>query len=75
VDALCAALDELKPKSDGVSYAAQKTFVPDRPGHDYRYALSSAKAQRDLRWQRRYSWEEGLRETVGWFLKNTALAS
>jgi dTDP-glucose 4,6-dehydratase len=69
VDALCAALDELKPRSDGVSYAAQKTFVPDRPGHDYRYALSSAKAQRDLGWKRSYSWEEGLRDTVAWFLK------
>ena len=73
VDALCAALDQAYPRSDGVSYAAQKTFVPDRPGHDYRYALSSAKAQRDLRWQRRYSWEEGLRETVGWFLKQREL--
>ncbi|MFM7630284.1 MAG: hypothetical protein ACKO43_00540, partial [Alphaproteobacteria bacterium] len=57
-----------------ISYLAQKTFVPDRPGHDYRYALSSAKAKRDLGWQRRYSWEEGLRETVGWFLNQRHLS-
>lgn len=74
VDALCAALDQACPRADGVSYLAQKTFVPDRPGHDYRYALSSAKAKRDLGWQRRYSWEEGLRETVGWFLNQRHLS-
>jgi dTDP-glucose 4,6-dehydratase len=69
VDALCAVLDQAKPRVDGLSYATQKTFVPDRLGHDYRYALSSAKVQRDLGWRRRYTWAEGLRDTVDWYLR------
>ena len=47
-------------------------FVKDRPGHDRRYALSSAKFREELGWQPRRSFEEGLAETVEWNRKNTA---
>ncbi|HET7294903.1 MAG TPA: dTDP-glucose 4,6-dehydratase [Vicinamibacteria bacterium] len=80
VDAICAALETLKPaakndalKERGVSsYAELKTFVKDRPGHDRRYAIDSAKARRELAWRPRFAFEEGLRATVAWYLANGA---
>jgi dTDP-glucose 4,6-dehydratase len=47
-----------------------KTIVPDRPGHDRRYLLDSAKIRRELGWQEEVGWEEGLRETVRWYAEN-----
>jgi dTDP-glucose 4,6-dehydratase len=44
-----------------------KTIVPDRPGHDRRYLLDSAKLRRELSWEPEISWEDGLRETVDWY--------
>lgn len=44
------------------------TFVQDRPGHDRRYAIDSSKAEEELGWQRRYTFETGLQETVEWYL-------
>jgi dTDP-glucose 4,6-dehydratase len=44
-----------------------KTIVPDRPGHDRRYLLDSAKLRRELGWEPEISWEDGLRETVDWY--------
>jgi dTDP-glucose 4,6-dehydratase len=46
--------------------------VKDRPGHDRRYALSSAKLTRETGWQPRVGFEEGLRETIEWYRSNTA---
>jgi dTDP-glucose 4,6-dehydratase len=51
--------------------ASLKTFVRDRPGHDYRYSVDTAKVEA-LGWRRRRAWEEGLAATVQWYLKNTA---
>ncbi len=47
------------------------TFVKDRPGHDRRYAIDCSKIKRDLGWTQRYTFEEGLRSTVRWYLDNT----
>ena len=47
-----------------------KTIVPDRPGHDRRYLLDSAKLQRELGWQPEISFEDGLRATVEWYAAN-----
>ena len=44
-----------------------KTIVPDRPGHDRRYLLDSSKLRSELAWEPEIAWEEGLRETVGWY--------
>jgi dTDP-glucose 4,6-dehydratase len=45
-------------------------FVTDRPGHDRRYALDCSKVERELGWKATTSFEEGLRETVQWYLDN-----
>jgi dTDP-glucose 4,6-dehydratase len=70
VDALCAALDRLSPRADGRSYREQKTFVADRPGHDRRYAINSAKLQDELGWTPAETFETGLEKTVAWYLAN-----
>lgn len=46
------------------------TFVEDRKGHDLRYAIDSTKAERELGWNRTYTFEEGIKETVDWYLNN-----
>jgi dTDP-glucose 4,6-dehydratase len=47
------------------------TYVSDRPGHDFRYAIDSSKLQNDLGWQPSYSFEEGLQSTISWYMENT----
>ena len=46
------------------------TFVPDRPGHDRRYSLDSAKLRQELGWRPEISFEEGIRRTVAWYATN-----
>lgn len=46
------------------------TFVTDRPGHDLRYAIDSSKAENYLNWNRTYKFEEGIKETVDWYVNN-----
>ena len=45
-------------------------FVKDRPGHDLRYAINSEKVEKELGWNRKYSFEEGIRETVNWYVEH-----
>ena len=52
------------------SYTSLIRFVPDRPGHDQRYAIDCTKIKRELGWKRAYGFEDGLRSTVKWYLKN-----
>ena len=70
VRVLCALLDEMQPRSDGASYADQITFVPDRPGHDRRYALDDRKLRESLIWEPRETLDKGLRKTVQWYIDN-----
>jgi dTDP-glucose 4,6-dehydratase len=70
VRSICAILDELHPRDDGKSYTEQITFVPDRPGHDRRYAINASKISSDLGWKPRTPFEQGLRQTVQWTLEN-----
>jgi dTDP-glucose 4,6-dehydratase len=72
VDTLCATLDELLPDSPHVPHAGLKTFVPDRPGHDRRYAIDAGKLTRELGWQPRETFDSGLRRTVRWYLEHQA---
>ncbi|OXR50231.1 dTDP-glucose 4,6-dehydratase [Pusillimonas sp. T2] len=72
VNTLCAVLDELQPRVDGVSYAAQIAFVTDRPGHDRRYAIDATRIERELGWRPAETFETGIRKTVQWYLDNTA---
>lgn len=46
------------------------TFVTDRPGHDLRYAIDSTKSEKELGWNRTYTFEEGIKETVDWYVNN-----
>ena len=72
VSDLCSLLDELRPKADGRSYASQITFVKDRPGHDRRYAIDTAKIERELAWTPAETLASGLRKTVQWYLEHPA---
>ena len=47
------------------------TYVQDRPGHDLRYAINSSKSEKELGWDRTYTFEEGIKETVDWYVNNT----
>ena len=67
VRALCARLDLRRPKPSG-SYADQIALVADRPGHDFRYAIDASKIERDLGWAPARTFEDGLAETVDWYL-------
>jgi len=67
---VCALLDELRPKDDGSSYKTQITHVPDRPGHDRRYAIDARKIERELGWKPAETFETGIRKTVQWYLDN-----
>ena len=69
VKTLCAILDDLRPKALG-SYADQITFVTDRPGHDARYAIDPTRIREELGWKPSVTVEEGLRQTVQWYLDN-----
>jgi len=71
VDTLCRLLDQLQPRSDGRPYAAQKTYVADRPGHDKRYAIDAGKIQRELGWTPQETFDSGIEKTVAWYLANT----
>ena len=70
VDTLCALLDKLSPRADGQAYAALKTYVADRPGHDKRYAIDAGKIARELGWQPQETFESGIEKTVAWYLGN-----
>jgi dTDP-glucose 4,6-dehydratase len=76
IDRICAVLEELAPARSNpalkgsASYQALKTFVPDRPGHDQRYAIDATKVQDELGWRPRHSFENGIKETVAWYLEN-----
>ena len=70
VKTVCALLDEMRPRSDGKSYAEQITYVTDRPGHDRRYAIDARKLERELGWKPAETFDTGIRKTVQWYLEN-----
>lgn len=71
VRAICAAVAEIThQKVDTVESLI--TFVADRPGHDFRYAIDTSKIERELGWRPKQSFEEGLRQTVKWYADNPA---
>jgi dTDP-glucose 4,6-dehydratase len=72
VRTICAALDELLPNSMARPHAKLIQFVTDRPGHDQRYAIDAGKIQSELGWRPRHNFEDGLRQTVRWYLDNRA---
>ena len=70
VTIICSLLDEISPREDESSYSDLITFVKDRPGHDFRYAIDAGKIQNDLGWSPNESFETGIRKTIHWYLDN-----
>ena len=68
VDTVCALLDELVPNSPHKPHSQLKTFVSDRPGHDWRYAIDASKIRSQLGWEPQETFETGMRRTVQWYL-------
>lgn len=66
---ICTILDEISPRPGAQSYAQLIDFVADRPGHDYRYAIDDGKLRAEIGWQPRMTFDEGLRQTVSWYLE------
>jgi len=69
VQLICDLTDEMAPQLGGSSRKLI-TFVKDRPGHDRRYAIDATKMQKELGWVPAHKFEEGIRETVRWYLDN-----
>jgi dTDP-glucose 4,6-dehydratase len=67
VHEICDILDDLKPNAVEGSHRSLITFVEDRPGHDWRYAIESNKIESELGWTPSIDFEEGLRRTVQWY--------
>ena len=70
VTIICSLLDEISPRENESSYSDLITFVKDRPGHDFRYAIDAGKIQNDLGWSPNESFETGIRKTIHWYLDN-----
>jgi dTDP-glucose 4,6-dehydratase len=74
VSGICLILDKLVPQKSR-KHAELISFVKDRPGHDRRYAIDSAKIRRELGWRPRESFDSGLEKTVRWYVENRAWAA
>ena len=72
VNAICDAMDQLAPQPNGASHRELISFVADRPGHDFRYAIDFGKLNAELGWSPQHSFETGLHATVKWYLENRA---
>tara|TARA_Y100000590_G_scaffold358486_1_gene413859 strand:- start:1049 stop:2089 length:1041 start_codon:yes stop_codon:yes gene_type:complete len=66
---ICSILDELKPIKNK-SYKDLISFVQDRPGHDYRYAMDTSKIMNEIGWIPKETFETGIRKTIQWYLDN-----
>ena len=70
VDLICLMLDEYLPGTPHRPHANLQTYVPDRPGHDFRYAIDSSRLKLDTGWTPTESFESGLAQTIIWYLNN-----
>ena len=68
VKTICALLDERRPRKNGAKYADLITFVQDRAGHDFRYAIDSSKLTNELGWHADENFDTGIVKTVDWYL-------
>ncbi|MBN2400283.1 MAG: dTDP-glucose 4,6-dehydratase [Candidatus Aminicenantes bacterium] len=69
---ICAIMDDLKPRTGGKPYRELITFVSDRPGHDYRYAIDFSKIKNELGWKPQHGYQSGLAKTVTWYIDHEA---
>ncbi|WP_333792908.1 dTDP-glucose 4,6-dehydratase [Hyphomicrobium sp.] len=68
VTAICRILDRVRPRAGG--YETLITYVADRPGHDFRYAIDASRLERELGWKAHETFESGIEKTVLWYLEN-----
>ena len=68
VNTICSILDERKPRDDGKKYAELITYVQDRAGHDFRYAIDATKLENELGWKAEETFDTGIIKTVEWYL-------
>lgn len=67
---LCSLMDELRPRPGGEPHEQLITFVPDRPGHDRRYAIDASRIKGELGWRPRHDMRAALGATVRWYVEN-----
>ena len=63
-------MDERSPRTNGAKYEELITYVADRPGHDFRYAIDASKIENKLGWLPKESFETGIEKTILWYLDN-----
>src|SRR5262249_8022749 len=68
---ICSILDRLEPLNNGTRHRLL-SFVPDRPGHDRRYAIDTSKIERELGWRATETFEAGIEKTVQWYRNHPA---
>ncbi len=69
VKTICAILDKRKPRMNGQKYENLITFVEDRAGHDFRYAIDATKLETELGWKADETFDTGIVKTVKWYLQ------
>lgn len=69
---VCSILDGLIPRKSG-SYSELITYVQDRAGHDQRYAIDASKIKNRLGWNPQYTFKEGIRKTVEWYVEQASI--
>ena len=72
VKTICQKMNELTPRIQGGNYEDLITYVTDRPGHDFRYAIDASKIRDDLDWKPKESFTTGIDKTIRWYLDNEA---
>ena len=70
VKIICSHLNKLKPRKNGELYEELITYVDDRPGHDFRYAIDSSKINDEINWKPKETFESGIKKTINWYLNN-----
>ena len=70
VKTICQKMDELAPRIGNAQYEDLITYVTDRPGHDFRYAIDASKILDDLGWKPQESFTSGIDKTIRWYLDN-----
>ena len=74
VKKICEMLDERCPRKNGAKYADLITFVKDRAGHDFRYAIDASKLEKELKWHAEETFDTGIIKTVDWYINNQSKA-
>ena len=70
VEVICDVLNDIHQAGSGKSYHELITFVKDRPGHDFRYAIDASKLKKEIGWEPKESFNTGIQKTIEWYLKN-----